>query len=572
MAKKAADLTDEELNAELGKLVPAHKLSDAELNAELSKLTGGQSEAAPSAAGPKTSAGSTALESFGKGLTANYLPNLQAMVEPITDRAFSLLTGKKVDAAPLSQMTGLTKEYAASRDQNIARQALQQQEHPGTALAGNLAGNLVTGIAASGALPAATTLAGRAAQGIGAGLAQAGLSNPGQAPGEITLAQPGERLANVIQAAPYAIGGTLAAEGLAASVNPIQKFLNNKAEKSAFKSLGPYSRDVLANYKNEQVAQKAVQDAIAAGEKPIVSRGQTVNKIGRTLLDEGIVGGIPKSYETLAAEADAAKQVFGKRIGEIIEDVDKFGQANNIGVDKAPIAHVLKERLIGRINVPGSSGENQLYNDLIGEFEKLGPKQLGIKEAQAMKTEIGNKYINWDAPKGTPVSPKELFYRSLYDELGKKIESVGNDLSKAANSEIHKEFLKAKNAYGGLSSSAKIANKRNAKEFANRFLSPSTIFTGGTGAAVGFGSGEGIGDRLKRAAVGSTAGLVNSLGKNYGNQILATGFNNAANIAGSVGRIVTPAITANPIAAQAVIQNLINESPLQRRMNKGRGK
>ena len=79
---------------------------------------------------PSTSAAQSALEGFGQGVSANYLPQIQAASEKVTDPIFSMLTGQKVEPEP----------YVQSRDENIARIQKEELEHPKASMAGRIGG------------------------------------------------------------------------------------------------------------------------------------------------------------------------------------------------------------------------------------------------------------------------------------------------------------------------------------------------------------------------------------------------------------------------------------------------
>ena len=174
----------------------------------------------------------TALESLGKGISAGYLPQIQAGVEKATD-----LIGEGKDkllaAAGLENLTStdyqLRKQgfdipvqtYVQIRDQNLARQAGQKERNPWTAgiseLAGGIAGGSAMGAGAAKFLPAmsfslidkATRMSPAIAEVAAsapkiARIASAGevgtiygaLSNPGDVQGEVSPIQLGERVGN----------------------------------------------------------------------------------------------------------------------------------------------------------------------------------------------------------------------------------------------------------------------------------------------------------------------------------------------------------------------------------------
>jgi hypothetical protein len=106
------------------------------------------------------------------------------------------------------------------------------------------------------------------------------------------------------------------------------------AESKAFKALNPNLRDVRVN-----------QDEIKS--------------IGRTLLDEGVIGKVPASYETLASRAQSAKESAGQNIEEIVNDL--ASKENVPSLSRAEMANHLKEKLLSDEAIPGVSKIIQKY-------------------------------------------------------------------------------------------------------------------------------------------------------------------------------------------------------------------
>ena len=103
----------------------------------------------------KSTAGQAALQSFGSGLTLGYAPSLQAAVEKPLAKLYDFATGSKVADT-------ISDDYVERRDSWAKRQKDLAEKNPGISLAGNLAGGVVSGIAAGPLLGAA----GKAARAI----------------------------------------------------------------------------------------------------------------------------------------------------------------------------------------------------------------------------------------------------------------------------------------------------------------------------------------------------------------------------------------------------------------------
>lgn len=156
---------------------------------------------------PKTGRAQSELEGFGNGATLGYLPHLQAAAEPVTTAIGNAVTGADVEP----------DSYVESRDRNIARQKLQAEEHPGSVMAGKLAGGLATTIAAAPLMGETAALSGlqklEHAGKIGAGVGA--LQNPGDKEGVVDDGgQLADRVTNAGIGAGIGIGTQGGLEGL----------------------------------------------------------------------------------------------------------------------------------------------------------------------------------------------------------------------------------------------------------------------------------------------------------------------------------------------------------------------
>lgn len=148
-----------------------------------------------------------ALEGFGQTATAGYLPQLQALAEPTTDKLFNLISGQNLRP----------QAYIDARDQNIQRQGEQSKQYPGTVLAAKASGIVPSAVLA----PAASSIKGAAALGA----AQGALYNPGDKEGEMDLYQVGDRLKNAALGA--SVGGTL--QGITKGAGTAADYLQQSA-------------------------------------------------------------------------------------------------------------------------------------------------------------------------------------------------------------------------------------------------------------------------------------------------------------------------------------------------------
>lgn len=519
-------------------------VSDAEmleLDRQSRSKRGVQSE------GPSKS--QTLLESYGNSATLGYLPHIQAALEGLLPSPTGTLD-KDLRASGFTVVQP-EKGYVERRDENLKRMAAQRAENPKTAALGDVAG-LVGGAFLTNAVApvkAAATLGGRAVQAARTGGVLGAVQNPGDAEGVLDPIQLGQRVVN--SAAGTAIGpvAQLGVEGTSLLLKKIASGLKSFAEKKAFKALGPYSREAQQNYAKDQI-----------------------NEIGREVLDSGVVRGRPTSYEGISARAGAAKDRAGKNVGAVIDDLaaveeklrgpsvkpgdvaikGQRARSASVGVDRNAIADSLEKDLISKTDIPGVEKDNAFFKNLIDSFRSR--EKIGVKDAQDMKVRL-KKLINWDRLPGADIPREEQFYRALYKKLNTGINDAATVLAEKAGGDMPSRLAKAKKSYGAMAEAARISSKREGKEFANRFLSPSDYFTGGVGAAAGFASGTDTESKLKNAAIGLTAAGANKLARRYGNQLVAAASDALSRRSGAAA---TALAGSGPVTTQTLVANLMN--------------
>jgi hypothetical protein len=488
---------------------------------------------------PKTGAGMAALESFGNAVTLGYLPHIQAAVEQIIPDPNAALDADL--RAKGINIEGAGHDYVESRDANLKRQALQREEHPYASAAGTVGGILSGGalIGAAGLGVRGATTAAKIGSAARTGAILGAAQNPGDIEGEINPVQLDARAIN------SGIGAlTGAAVQGAVEVAPtlsqrVSQFLRDKAEKRAFKALGPDLRAVRQNHSKERI-----------------------NDIGRTLLDEGVLDS-PTSYGGIANRVEKASGVKGQQIDEILSGLDDEVSAMNrqqpgvvpagvrapqpsAGIDRKAIAKAMRDELLKGVkdqDIPGSTAKNAKMGALIDEFESGGDDLLGLLETELKKRKVG-KEINWNRLPGADIPDEERVLRSLYTKLKSGVEDAAEAVEGASGKTAFKD---AKRNYGNLEEAANIATNKEQREIANRFLSPSDYWAGGVGAVIGGTRGETVEDRLKNVALGASVGLGNKVLRTQGNQVLAKGLDKASRGA-ELPQKVLEMIQANPVA------------------------
>ncbi|MHB8484058.1 MAG: hypothetical protein ACYDBV_15280, partial [Nitrospiria bacterium] len=412
----------------------------------------------------------TALESFGNGLSLGYLPHLQALGEKIETPVLNYLTGKNVP----------TDDYLSARDANIQRQQQQMQANPKTALAGNIAGGLTTGIATMGLMaPAAeagtaanvaktASLASKVGQGVMTG-AKVGatfgaIANPGDTQGEISPLQLSQRAQGAYQGAKFGalVGGAapVVAEGFkqiptaataaAKKVGRIfyvpeaatQAYIENPDAINNAATREDISNRVLALKENAQSqvdsAQQALQDA-----KDAASETKTDTKFGlqnqkfatsqdaaeaqrlvdqktaefrQSLKSENLTGMVGDVHDAIGALKD--KVVQGSNDAYSILDKSQGS------VETAPLVNLLQDHADSlKVNgVPTSKSASQAVNEIEemqGRLKQMGPS-LSLSQSKQILQGL-DKDINWQNSPGGFAPQSDQAFQEMRGNLDAKV-------------------------------------------------------------------------------------------------------------------------------------------------------
>jgi hypothetical protein len=566
-----SQLSDEELEAMVmggGQSAPPRQpqggldfgsMSDEELEALASGQAPQQAQfdvPQETAQPPGPSRAQTALESAGKGATLGYLAQLQAMAEPLTDRAFNLIPGMSAEPTPMRQMNPGSQEYVQARDRNIKRQRAQATAHPGTAFAGEMGGILATSAIPAGAIGAAGRLAGRGAQAVGlgaklgsttgkiaAGAAQgAGFGaviNPGDVEGEVNPLQLDERMSNAQMGA--AFGGGLRAAG--AGLQKAAPKMKQAAEQLAFKSGGAMLREF----------------------RRLAPKGD-VNKIGRFMLDKKIVTPGAR-LGVIEQRAESVRQQAGKALDNVYsKSKDAMGDALNIpkklqGLKPSQFATMKKgnlgkrwqnmtprefsevrnvgfnpardkQKLLSSVNkdlgdmVGKDSAIDQVQKYLDQLVKTHGNKIFDPKSANNIKGAIDKK-ISWARDPRNNVPEAEAAFRSLRTAIQKRIEKQVNFLGKHVGDDGLKQSLKKANQeYGYAQEILRTSKDKLNREGANQIFGMSEKLSGIGGAATGSAMGG-----PAAIALGALGVVGSKLARTYGTSTAAVGLDKLGNMA-----------------------------------------
>lgn len=505
-----------------------------------------------------------ALLGNAQGVTGGYAPQIGAAIDPMVAKAVGAIKG--VDMGP-------TPSYVQRRDAIAKEYQDAHNAAPNWYGGGELAGAIAMGSKIPGG--AAKTLPGKMASGALGGALLAGLANPGDQPGKVDPFQMDQRGINTAMGGILGGGAPMVASGLVKGAGVLKRF----SERQAFKGLGPYAKAARQALQTDVTSLPAELEGSALQEELLKQgplKGPKVDQasdIGRTLLDEKIIGNMPVSHEKLAERAaklakkkgaeigsylgeleDATGRLQTKMAGEINDAAaqthaseraasqDRFkvnhGDKNivdeglaekirahdaaqpgppqaspGLGVDRKSVADAMRDELLtSHSDIPGAASKNRTVKNLIDQFEKTGDKRLiPVIEAEAKKVAVG-KTINWRRLPMDDVPVAEQVNRSLYSKLRQGVEDAATMAESQVGGPSVGKFQRLKRAYGNLSKASAISEQRAGHELSKSLVLPGTGFA--LGASYTTHPEETIEERLGNGVKGALiAGAARGLWK-----------------------------------------------------------
>lgn len=392
----------------------------------------------------KSGIAQTALEHFGNGAAAKYLPQLQAGTEKAVnaigdakDSALGVLGLDKlasVDYQLRKQGFKIPDEtYLQMRDQNIARMKKEKADNPITASIADTAGMLDAGIAAAPLLPEAApaaTLAGKMLNGAfamgKAGATYGALSNPGDQEGKLAPFQPLQRTENALDSGAAGVLFGSGAPLAGAAALKVGNKMASSAEKLAVNATGATGKQ----------ASKFAPGA------------------GRELLDRGIVS-FGDNQENIARKAGAAVDAANEQIDSSLAKLKEQG----VTVD----TNKIKEGIQKKINELGADPSQADISKLLkGELDNLetSTKVRGTEENPETKwpiTDAENTKRGYNRKAGNWMDPeKGQTGKEMYQAFRGAVE----DAAQAADPETAKLFEEGKKSYGLLKPIQEAAERR----------------------------------------------------------------------------------------------------------------
>lgn len=453
------------------------------------------------------------LESFGNTATLGYLPQLQAlaskaMPNPTADLDEELRAqGFKISQQPST--------YLGERDANLARQQMQQEQHPVASGVGTALGIAATALVPGGAIAKGAGYGQKVWQGAKIGGLMGAAANPGDVQGEFSPVQLAERIEGGAKGALF--GGVLSG-----AVDDAQVVFERGAKafgnKAALK------------------AARAVGRPTPTQAKEMARTGQDV-ALGRTLLDEGAVpilgtpGRIAKRVEKLKEKTwGAVEDLLNKGGDDAVVDGAEAGM------------RILNSEELTLLREAGETGAVQALEDAAEQLAGMG--KVTLPKAQQIKRTI-DKQINYNKaiPDMTGGQAARFAKRTaLRDQMDDAVTGLGG-----AKNELKGAFRK----HGLLEKASEIGEKEAGRQQANRAIS----LTDTVAAAGALSSGGG-------PLLSLAAGAINKAGRTFGNSVQARGFDAASKLMAK-----SPAMTAyaqrNPIMFQVLINRMNSPEPFK---------
>lgn len=444
-------------------------------------------DTAPKVEGSQLQAG---LESVGQGASFGYLPQLQAIAEPVTDFIGDTFGSRdEVDESLEAQGFDVQEneqDYTQRRDANIERQTAQKKEFPKTALGGEILGGVLTGIATAGLGPQlkGASLASKLGQAAKSGAAYGAIQNPGDVKNKVQAVQLFDRLENALTGAVTGalVQGTMSGVGkLARGMKKAPKRIKDLAGDQAISAAGGERGSIKKVFRENRIDLKEAGNDLLEkheflGGKAIIEAGDDIGDIGKKISKTLEHNG--NNISTITQETDALlTQLKTRNLTPRQTQMIK-----SVNIDMKVFAEGMKKQF--KKTVKGVDKRATL-NKLEKALDELaeGAEDISLDELRALRRSIDDK-ISWNKSniELTPIQDGFLQMRRKIQDITKQRIKTAD---KIAGTNNLKAFEKANRDYTKLKVLDEFAQNRQASEMGNKFFSMSEGFAGGAGATFG---------------------------------------------------------------------------------------
>lgn len=541
--------------------------------AQAAGVTDGPTPAAEAKAQPLSKKLEATLAGYGQGATMGYMPQINAVTEMGIEKAMHL-KDKLAKMAGVDSMVSDDQKlrdqgfqlpedssYVQKRDSYDKREKQLSHDNPYLYGAGQVGGTAATALMLPGgaASKTATTMQ-KIISGMRTGAVLGAAQNPGDVEGVVDPLQAKQR----VEGAGMGMAFGALPEATIAGLKKAAPYLKKLAAREAFAALGPYAR--------------AAKQAVGRGE---------VEKIGQTMIDEGVTGGaqLPTGYEGLKKRAASAAQKRGAELegymGDLAEKEAKLTGADTpgivpqgevpgmtrAGVSRKSIADATREEMISpHTDLPGVAEANKEIEKLLMRFEQGDDSVIPVLEAWEKKQKIGD-LVNWDRPHGADIPLPEQVNRKLYGKLNQGIKDEATFIEQQAHPNLLPgqsdvtaagKFDNLNEKFSLLKKGEGIAQMRGAHELAKKAMLP------GIGAAYGLTQGGekgDLGERIKHAIQYGAMGWAANKGLQLAPQVTVPLLRMGSGTADVLGKVGAAGLkkVGNKYVVPAVSNRLLSE-------------
>lgn len=325
------------------------------------------------------------------------------------------------------------------------------------------------------------------------------------------------------------------AKAIEEAPNAMKAFSEGKAIKQAGGMLKDFRR-IMGKGRSEDVGQALLRETVGVADESGKIKSVPLLKAG----DE---------VEDVAQKSGLLKQQTGEKIGQIYKDIDnkvtdmdflrklspeefkKVATSERFEPNKAAseLSQMISEKYGKKID-----GQKVVAraNEILDQVSKRGNS---LEDALALKGEL-DEMVNYSKQtQELPAIQQALvdIRNSIRDKTNKYVDSVAGVL----DVENGKELRRLNKLYGNVAEVEKMASDKVARNSANRMLSPSDYFVGGTGAGIGALAGGPAG-----FLAGAAAGVANKVARERGAGILARGADLGARATGDIAPMAAEGI------------------------------
>ena len=422
------------------------------------------------------------VESFGKGATLGYLPQIQAGAETLIEKFTPESDADKQLREQGFDVQNAETSYAEKRDANIERQERQEEQYPKTAMTGEVLGAIST----APLLPQAkgASVIGKIASGAKSGGIYGAIMNPSDTKGEVSGLQIIERFENALGGATTGAVVPLAGQalkGVKKGYKAGAEFLKKGSRHQALSASGAERGTLKKVFKANRIDLEEV--------------GESLFKRRRELLGKAII--MPADdIEKIARKIGTMERLTGSRIGKITRTTDEFLdglkfedltrkqilKVRQSRIDMPTFKKVMKAEL--RKNLKGVD-KRETYRKISKALDELGGegKNVSLETLRELRKSVDDK-LNWTKATQdlTPVQNAFKEIRHKMQDITKRKIRIADEIAGTNNL---KAFETANKEFAQYKTLAEFAQNKISAQMGNKLFGMSEMLFGISGATTG---------------------------------------------------------------------------------------